>query len=1072
MKTRISLFLVVLFLLSCASSAWATLPGGSRGVYYGGKLHYISLSDDQRVSHYEGTVSSTNWHGPNGDGERTGYLNLASGYKRQNPNKYAQGEGVVVMGALMLHYAVIWDPTGNPTLVVSRYDFNQEKFLANADGTEAPQVITKLAMSSSGIYGVAATVHRNKIYVFTNQFTLVSEDPQGLAYTLLPPLADGLTDYNALDAITFYPEEGPAKVMVAFTEPVPDHGSGGFAYVVWDGSAKFPLPPFQVREITSEYIGGAALVLGTQGGNDYFSAGHKVPTIQMILQSPYHYKIYLFEYSIPTDTTSYQGYNHVNYELQRLRVYPWFRSDLVDGRNRPVLQQSVVINFRHCTDAMCITHAWKNFALTSDHLVPQNFDSYGLYDWQGIANTTVAGNTPEEEAIRRKYWSLAGVVLGPPPFGTNQREEFEIQEHSNIEYGRDLTNQVKHSSSWSSTVTTSSTTEIKMGLSDKIGVKATLDASYAHGWKGSQATGTTSKAGIDLTMGTTDQTTGNWGAHGWAVFISPTLTVQRHAIYAYDYDIDKSDGTYLGLDLPTISQAIPANEYSPIPITVNAYRFFLANPGGPDDDIPGLMSGIGPFPNSIDLAGWQGQNWEAAEVPWSIIYGTGSYGGAPVPRVKQGTESTVNFSLTAKTEESYGRTNNISIKAGSNFSAATKLIGFEQTLSVGYDSEWSMETATETEISAALAIHYHFPAMSSECEGPSCVKSLVVQPYLLKAKDATAPWVPTNYSLDQPWCIAWQVYSYAYKEAEVVGLAPLPASASGTFVGGAAAVRGSSYAIDGAHMAWLEEDGLVQPIPLTADMFDPAQETSILLNGRRFTTAAALGKWSRHGQVWKYQTKGDLKENAFSLQLDFGNATWSFQGAKLNLTDHLHAGRGHIRVELHVQGTYHFYCDLEHDLEIDWALDLLPADSTRLEVTKYSGSWGRGEDKIQLHGTLPSELSSFGDLTFFLNGHPILFHLLAHEDFLTAMEQKKSFRHKDEEKQIVVDFKKKTWSVEFRRAAIAQLMAPRWGGARLGVAVGGAEWYAREHRIQRFTAKLTFGNTTGREKGPGSRQHQ
>ena len=55
-----------------------------------------------------------------------------------------------------------------------------------------------------------------------------------------------------------------------------------------------------------------------------------------------------------------------------------------------------------------------------------------------------------------------------------------------------------------------------------------------------------------------------------------------------------------------------------------------------------------------------------------------------------------------------------------------------------------------------------------------------------------------------------------------------------------------------------------------------------------------------------------------------------------------------------------------------------------------------------------------------------------------------------------VDFGSKTWSARIDRSAFRALMAPRWGGVRAGVHVGGAAQSAGEHAVTSFTARLSF----------------
>ena len=101
----------------------------------------------------------------------------------------------------------------------------------------------------------------------------------------------------------------------------------------------------------------------------------------------------------------------------------------------------------------------------------------------------------DEDAIRRNYWSLVGVILGPAPYSTNDREDKEVKEFSNVMYGQQTKGDVEHKDTWSNSVMVSNKLEIKVGFSKKFGLSAKLDVAYAHGWEGSYSTTTSSSIG-------------------------------------------------------------------------------------------------------------------------------------------------------------------------------------------------------------------------------------------------------------------------------------------------------------------------------------------------------------------------------------------------------------------------------------------------------------------------------------------------------------------------------------------------------------------------------------------------
>ncbi|MCU0296216.1 MAG: hypothetical protein MUD05_09215, partial [Candidatus Nanopelagicales bacterium] len=183
------------------SPAWAYMPASSRGIYYDQKVHYISV-DNNAVFHTEGAVIEGNWMGP-WELAPTTSLPLAKGWNRQDPQEYGAGEATIVLGGVLVHYSVLFDSYKTPMLCVSRYDLTLGVFLPDRNGQMLPVPITALTKNATGTYAVAATVYDDLIYVFTGEFTLTSAD--AMSYSRLPAIADGLFDYNARDAITFYP---------------------------------------------------------------------------------------------------------------------------------------------------------------------------------------------------------------------------------------------------------------------------------------------------------------------------------------------------------------------------------------------------------------------------------------------------------------------------------------------------------------------------------------------------------------------------------------------------------------------------------------------------------------------------------------------------------------------------------------------------------------------------------------------------------------------------------------------------------------------------------------------------
>ena len=166
----------------------------------------------------------------------------------------------------------------------------------------------------------------------------------------------------------------------------------------------------------------------------------------------------------------------------------------------------------------------------------------------------------------------------------------------------------------------------------------------------------------------------------------------------------------------------------------------------------------------------------------------------------------------------------------------------------------------------------------------------------------------------------------------------------------------------------------------------------------------------------------------------------------------------HATVALCVNQKYTFRFDVEQEVKAQWEIALRVTDPSKLEVTKYSGSfgWPGGEDKVLLEGTLPETLDGFGDISFVLNGHQRDIPLLSLSEFQKALERGKELVYKDGGTRVAVDFGKKKWSAEFKKDQFTKIMAPRWGRARLAVKVGGSTWYSQEHPITMFATKLSY----------------
>lgn len=176
--------------------------------------------------------------------------------------------------------------------------------------------------------------------------------------------------------------------------------------------------------------------------------------------------------------------------------------------------------------------------------------------------------------------------MGSPPFAVNNAKDFEVADISNVTYGNSQSSEVSNSQETSNEVMFAAGGSVHAGLEHKYGVEDEFDLSYKHAWESVHEQNTTSTLSYSFTMGAQNadpDDTADLGQMGWAIFHVPTVTVQDYALYAYDCN-GPGAGTALNQDILT-------TQVSPGGVSFRQVAFELANPGGPNDDIPGLMSG-------------------------------------------------------------------------------------------------------------------------------------------------------------------------------------------------------------------------------------------------------------------------------------------------------------------------------------------------------------------------------------------------------------------------------------------------------------------------------------------------
>jgi hypothetical protein len=869
-------------------------------------------------------------------------------------------------------------------------------------------------------HGAAAAVVGNEIYVFTTSSTFRSKD--GSNFAVISGGPDQATDL--LDAVTFYPPDDapplpdssvPSAVMVVYLngENIQSEifqGSGaGF------GGQPMTLPnPLDYPVEQGNCILGTSQSIGTPGAKD--------PCIQFYGCTVWSeddagsYQLGRWEYDIKTGQWSAQKWisEQSQYDAPGVGAAPW--SEVIDTNSNTLHLLQIVWDFAHD----------RYTANDSDYEVPMYNDS--SYGWEGVPTPTSGATSGTDLA---NLWTLVGVVLGPPPFAMNALPDACPSEDpvSWVDYGKDTSTTVSTTSTSTSTISVASETKIEGGLGE-----ASLDLSYAHAWTHSKGTTNTVSVSQNFTFSPC-QESGTPGLHGWVIFDAPTLVTQQYKIYAYDYQHSNGSGTYLGQSIYTTVTGEVVQQL--------AY-FDLANPSGSFEGIPA-------YPDSTDYVGWsQCPDWSSGGSDWSVTFGDTTSPQMPV--LSLGGKDEVSYAQSDTKISSTGNSNSFGVKLGGKL----QIEGFSESLSVGYDGEWSTETSTESTITTSVTCGLNLPIPPGN---PGYVTSLTVQPYWLQAKTYKAPWIPSQgYNGDLPWCITWAVKQYQTGDGGTAGTAAEPESASGTIRHGMEKER-DHYTLTNGRLNWQDSQGLESPIPMTADQFDPSKGASVSLNGHLFPANCSKGKWVRKGNLWKYRTREWVKKDPFVLELDFAGGTWSFDASSKNLDQEIKTAEGGIRVELAVQGSYCFGTWLYHDVESAWNHAEKKADWQPYGVHEVDGTYNSrtGQGTLKLKGHIPKNAEEFGDLEIRVNGSPVRIPLLSVDGFLDDLDGGGVVKYETDGLTFRIDFGTGKWKAMIEGARFQGDMAPKQGAVRVQVLVGGGLVSDQTLTIQKYVTNLAYG---------------
>ena len=882
--------------------------------------------------------------------------------------------------------------------------------------------------------GAAAAVCGGAIYIFTANQAFTSKDGTNFAVW---PLSKSLSASQMLDAVTFYPAgTDPAGILIVYnSSDSPPQLEAAMVYptnnVVFGGN-KLPWPP--VNKCLWGPVVQGNLVLGT--GASYPGPGAKAPCVQFYgftsdnLCDGEH--LGRWEYNLSNQTwTFYNWDQNAGGYLEKVTVWPWFDTmDSVRGTMRLSHILSVGYNDPFNGETTTI------YANRSDWMVPQNNDP--TYGWVGTPTATAnaTGDTDQAKMLR-SLWTLVGFVLGPPPFALNGATDGSGL--SQVQYGIDLSQSVSTTETSSRTLSVAMNNKIKGGLG-----QVTLDLSYAHAWNASHQTGQSVEVSTYYNFGPAEETPPDQGLHGWAIFNAPTFVTQQNKVYAYDYDQSTGQGTYLNQDVyaTSLGAVVPRFEY-----------FSLANPA--EGGITNLFQGLPVYPNSTDIPGWfHIRDWNNGGSDWTTIFGDLS--NPPVGTLDIGADVTQTYTQTASTNYSQGNNNSFSIDAGTSFNFFG---GFSSGVTVGYDTEFGTETDVASTLTKSVSCSLNMPIPPN---GPGYVNSMTIQPYWLQAKTANAPWIPPGYRGNLPWCITWDVSSYATTAstpggAVTAGAAPPPVSASGIIRSGLGL---DSYNITTAHMTWIGSAGQETSLPMTAGNFDAVSGATVFLNGSAFSANASSGKWTRTGDVWKFRSGLRATTGPFTVALDFAKKTWSFDAFSLRLDQEFKAGDDKVRVELVLPGSYpyRFAHWLKHDIDATWSLIERPSSWKPYGVHEIDGAYNSqtGAGHLNLQGHIPKQVASFGDLVLRVNGASVSIPLLSLDGFLANLAHSRPVRYNAQGLRFLIDFRTGLWQATINGNQFKPEMAPKDGAIRVQVLLGGGRLSDQTMLVQNYTSILNY----------------
>lgn len=671
--------------------------------------------------------------------------------------------------------------------------------------------------------------------------------------------------------------------------------------------------------------------------------------------------------------------------------------------------------------------------------------------------------TDDLQAAMRQMWLLHGVIAGVPPFDGTAFSAAN-QNLSSLEFGYQGSQTNQQQATWS--------TNFTFGMEDKMGppfFKTKLGFQSSMGLSVTQGESQSMTFSISKVLGTNTQSASQFGQLGWAYMSGPAIQPELYqALWAKDAK------TYL--DYSQVAMTIDKNP------TTNFYPFYLQNPEQVDTSdlgtgVFGLMAGSTPYPLSSDILNWSLQpQWDNPPEnvdPTSYTVKVGQVNNLSMPLQSGSTSVTQSFVSSQTTlsgsDSSYQTTESISVKltlppmdelprklSGDSASFTTSV-----DMSQGYD----MQTSSQWSIDESLALTYFVNQAST----------ITVYPYLLQATKPNAPWVPTGYTGPLPWLLTWYAMGLppdtgtpaAAPDGKAFGRSPLPMAAGGKMTGHAAhnvrprapMPQTDAYFVKGGSLAFVNAQGNVIDVAMTACDFDPSIGVTVSINQRKISLTSNLGVWTRTGDRWSYRSKPGKGSEVVTLTLNFALKSWDLD------VEHAYFGwytdplNPLVTVTLDLNGLYVLTNRIRHDTSYTWQADLSGLSGQDIWVSSITVVKNcEGEGKVRLNGKLPNPLRSFGDFSVSMNGDQKDLPLRNTENFVERLARKRPIVYRDGSATFMADIRTGDWWCEIDTGVFHNPSPDKHkdGKTDLKLLIGGKKHFGQRIKADNYTMFLSF----------------